>query len=139
MPSLRIVLAALVLAGAACTPDAQEAEQFSRPGLIRLADGSEAVDRGAATASDGAVEITMGEFFFEPTVVSARGGSTLEVRLVNLGQNVHNFEVRAGDVDVTIAENGTGLVSVRVPETGAVTFECKFHLPRAMRGEVRAV
>ena len=129
--STAAVLLALIAAG--CAPS--DTPDFSRPRTIALTDGSQAVDRGSADAED-AVTITMGEFFFEPTVIRAPAGSVLEIELVNAGDNVHNFE--GGGVDVTVAERDRDTVTVTVPGQGAFTFACKFHLPNHMRGEVRA-
>ena len=129
------MVAALVLVGCASS-DGQDG--FGRPALIRLTDGSEAVDRGEAEATGGAVTIRMAEFSFEPTVIRAPAGSVVQVSLVNAGNNVHNFEIADQGIDRTLAERSEESVSVTVPQTGAVTFSCKFHLPRAMRGEIRA-
>ncbi len=132
----RIGALVLLIALVGCsTPDQRE---FSPPDRVRLSDGSEGVDRGEAEAIDGAIQIRMVEFAFEPTVVIAPGGSALEVELVNAGQNVHGFEVSALGIDTTLAEGARETVTIAVPENGAVVFECKFHLPRAMRGEIRA-
>jgi plastocyanin len=132
----RIAALVLSIALAGCsTPDQRE---FSPPDRVRLSDGSEAVDRGEFEAELGTVQIRMVEFAFEPTVVTAPAGSELEVELVNAGDNVHGFEASAQGIDTTLAEGDRQTVSIAVPENGAVVFECKFHLPRAMRGEVRA-
>jgi plastocyanin len=130
----RGLLVVAVLSLVACSTPS-DPTGFSRPGLIRLANGSEAVDRGTVTAS-GTVTVTMGEFFFEPTIIDAPAGTSLEITLVNGGDNVHDFE--SGEVDVTLAQGNRTKVTIHVPDAGAVVFECKFHLPRAMRGEVRA-
>ncbi|MEX2457753.1 MAG: cupredoxin domain-containing protein [Actinomycetota bacterium] len=129
--------AVAVLALVACASPEEEAA-FSRPPLITLTDGSQAVDRGEAEAAGGAVTIRMAEFSFQPTVIRAPAGSVVQVRLVNAGDNVHNFEIAEQGIDRTLAERTEESVSVTVPRAGAVTFSCKFHLPRAMRGEFRA-
>jgi plastocyanin len=126
----------LVLCLAGCS--SPERSKFSPPERVRLSDGSEAVDRGEFVAELGTVEIRMVEFAFDPTVVFASAGSELQVELVNAGDNVHGFEVAAVGIDTTLAEGDRQTVTLAVPELGAVVFECKFHLPRAMRGEVRA-
>lgn len=133
----RVLAAVAALVLVACASPEEEAA-FSRPGLVRLTDGSEAVDRGEAEATGGAVTIRMAEFSFEPTVIRAPAGSVVQVRLVNAGENVHGFEIAGQGIDRTLAERTEESVSVNVPQTGAVTFSCKFHLPRAMRGEFRA-
>jgi len=134
MRRIGVLVLALALVGCS-TP--QEPSQFSPPERVRLSDGSEGVDRGEATAIDGRIQIRMVEFAFEPTVVIAPPGSALEIELVNAGENVHNFEIAAQGIDRTLAARVRETVSIAVPESGSVVFECKFHLPRAMRGEVR--
>jgi plastocyanin len=129
------VFAALLVLGACTTP---QSKQFSPPERVRLTDGSEAVEAGTVAAEDGAVRIEMREFFFHPTIVTAPPGSALTVTLVNAGENVHNFEIASEGIDLTLAEGDRETVEVRVPASGGLTFACKFHLPRAMRGEVRA-
>lgn len=118
----------------ACT--APTDSEFVRPATIRLSDGSEAVDRGTAEATGGRVTVTMGEFFFDPTVIRAPRGTALTIELVNAGRNVHNFE--AGEIDLTLAEGAREVATIEVPDQGGIVFACKFHLPRAMRGEIRS-
>ncbi|MCA1726210.1 MAG: hypothetical protein LC722_00695, partial [Actinobacteria bacterium] len=57
-----LAIAAVLTLNACATPTAPP--QFSKPGLVRLADGNEAVDRGTERVS-GTVRVTMGEFYFE--------------------------------------------------------------------------
>jgi plastocyanin len=126
---------ALILLAGACSPASETG--FRRADRLELTDGSEAVDRGEAEVAE-AVTISMGEFFFEPTVITAPAGSELRVTLDNAGENVHAFEIAAQGIDLTLAESTTEVVTVEVPDRGAITFGCKFHLPEAMRGEIRA-
>ena len=138
-PVRRTVLAAAaaLLLVAGCSSSADPAS-FVPDQRITLTDGSAAVDAGRATAAGGEIRIEMGEFSFSPTVISAPADTPLRITLVNGGDNVHNFEIARQEIDVTVAEGGREVVEVHVPAAGAVTFECKFHLPRAMRGEIRA-
>lgn len=127
---------AMLVLLAACSPGAEE--DFTPADRITLSDGSAAVARGEVRAEGGAVTIEMGEFFFEPTVVVAPANEELEITLVNAGDNVHNFEVPERGIDLTFAEGDTETVTLRMPDAAqAMTFQCKFHLPRAMRGELR--
>ena len=134
------LLAALTAGcGVGGSNDGLEAARPSTDAIIVLSDGTRAVDRGAAEATDGTITIETGEFFFSPTVISAPAGSELTVTVADTGQNVHNFRIASQPVDLTLAEGDTETAVVHVPETGAVTFECQFHLPTNMRGEIRAV
>jgi plastocyanin len=106
--------------------------------LVELSDGTRAADHGELRVTGSTAEVRMGEFFFEPTVLSAPAGTRLTLRLRNTGSNVHIFSMQPQDVNVTVAEGREETVEVTVPQDGAVTFECTIHLPAFMRGELRA-
>lgn len=94
-------------------------------------------ERGTETVA-GTVDLKMGEDWFAPTVIRAPAGSTLTIRLANVGALVHAFDVAAPGqhVDVTLGPGRRTTVRVHVPAVGRLLFFCKFHWSRGMAGYV---
>ncbi|HWO71865.1 MAG TPA: cupredoxin domain-containing protein [Actinomycetota bacterium] len=107
-------------------------------GTITLSDGSLATDRGTATVSGGTATVEAGDFFFSPTVLTGPAGQEVTLTVSNVGQALHNFSLPDQGVDVDIQAGQQTTVTVTFPSSGAVTFECKYHLAQNMRGELRS-
>lgn len=137
MSRLRAVLAVVVLGvlAAACGGGGGGG---GGGGTVRLSDGSLATDRGTATVSGATATVEAGEFYFSPTVLSGPAGQEVTLTITNVGQALHNFSLPDQGVDVDIQAGQQATVTVTFPSSGAVTFECKYHLPQNMRGELRA-
>lgn len=138
---VRAVLAVVALGvlAAACGGGGGGREQAGGGGgTIRLSDGSLATDRGTGTVSGTAATVEAGEFFFSPTVLTGPAGQEVTLTVTNVGQALHNFSLPDQDVDVDIQPGQETTVTVTLPSSGAVTFQCKYHLAQNMRGELRA-
>jgi plastocyanin len=80
--------------------------------------------------------VTMGDFFYEPTCIEAKDGSTIEV--VNEGEIVHTFTVEGTDLDANLKGGDTGELTFEGLTAGTV-YEviCRYH--NNMTAAVKAV
>ena len=90
----------------------------------------------AAAAPEGAVEMTMVDFGYQPGTIEATAGQPVRIQLTNSGQQPHTFTiddvVDSGDMD----ENESQLVEFTPAQAGTLTFYCTVHGQAAMSGEV---
>ena len=99
-------------------------------------------NKGTQTASGNKISIEAHDFYFSPTFVKAKPGTTLTVTVKNVGKQEHTFTVPGQSVDATIKPGKTATVKVDVPSDGAVLFLCNFHGPngtdedRGMQGAI---
>jgi plastocyanin len=104
---------------------------------VRLADGTSATERGRADVGGRVSEVLeLGEYYFAPTVLEGRPGQRLTLTLSNQGRELHNFRVPGQHVDVDVEAGTPATATVTFPPSGAVTFECRYHLLQDMRGEL---
>lgn len=93
--------------------------------------------QGTADVTD-AIDVEVGDNFFKPNVLTAKGGSTITLNLNVDGSNPHNISVEGQDVDQALANGDTFAAKVTVPATGQVVFFCKIHRGGGMVGAVNA-
>lgn len=106
---------------------------------LRLSDGRTATAHGAADASGvTATVMEMNEYYFSPTVLHGAPGESLTITLSNQGNAQHNFRIPTQHIDVSPDPSSPATVTVVFPQTGALTFECKYHLIENMRGQLVA-
>jgi plastocyanin len=132
----------LVLTAAACSSGGAEATSPSpaaspttRADCAKLAGLSGSVqDHGIAAVSGTSVEIDAGDFFFDPTCLTASSPGTVTITVTNTGNALHNFTVEEQgiDQDVQIGESVT--VKVELPAPGSLPFLCKYHSASGMQG-----
>lgn len=137
----RAVVAVVVLGvlAAACGGGGGGGEQGGGGGgTIELSDGRLATDRGTATVSGTTATVEAGEFFFSPTILTGPAGQEVTLTVTNVGQALHNFSLSDQDIDVDVQPGQETQVTVTFPSSGALTFECKYHLAQNMLGELRA-
>ena len=136
-------LAVLVLTAAACSSGGEATSQSPSPAAspttgaecATLAGLSGTVqDHGTAAVSGTSVEIDAGDFFFDPTCLTASSPATVTVTVTNTGNALHNFTVEEQgiDQDVQIGESVT--VKVELPASGSLPFLCKYHSGSGMQG-----
>lgn len=137
-------LAVLVLTASACSSGGAEATSPSlspaasptaRADCATLAGLSGTVqDHGTAAVSGTSVAIDAGDFFFDPTCLTASSPGTVTVTVTNTGNALHNFTVEEQgiDQDVQIGESVT--LKVELPASGSLPFLCKYHSAAGMQG-----
>jgi plastocyanin len=91
-------------------------------------------DHGTGDASGGSLELELDDFYFGPTYVKAKPGTTVTITLKNEGAKPHTFTHASPKTDVTITAGGTGAATLTMPASGAVAFYCRFHKTQGMQG-----
>ncbi len=82
----------------------------------------------------GKVEVEMYDDFFEPTVLKGTPGQKVTIELVNEGKEAHTFTVTEQSVDQEVQPGDEAEADVTFPESGELTFICKFHESSGMVG-----
>lgn len=95
-------------------------------------------DHGVATVEGGSIQIEQGNFYFEPTYVEGQPGETIEIEVVNAGSVTHTFTIEGEGIDLQLDPDQAETVEVTVPESGNLTFFCRFHVSQGMQGAVFA-
>ncbi|CAN5848081.1 hypothetical protein BH23ACT12_BH23ACT12_24260 [soil metagenome] len=93
-------------------------------------------DEADVTAED-SVALELDDNYFEPTLLTGQAGQEITLELFNEGGNIHNFSLTDQNIDQDLEEGGKEEVEVKFPESGAVTFFCKYHQELGMRGELK--
>jgi plastocyanin len=132
-----LFLAAVLLAGcggtntkagtsATTTSGPAETAPVSLPGQVN--------NHGTATAAGATFDLEQDNFYFNPTFVKAKGGTTVQVTLKNEGSSPHTFTIASPAVDVTVDPGKTATADVALPASGTVPFFCRFHRGSGMQG-----
>jgi plastocyanin len=102
--------------------------------------GVEAESHGTKDVSGetGKVEIEMYDNYFEPTVLKGKPGQKVTLELKNEGEAAHTLTVSEQSVDQEVQPGDEAEVDVTFPESGELTFVCKFHKSRGMVGALEA-
>ena len=82
----------------------------------------------------GKVEIEMYDDYFEPTILKGTPGQTVTLELKNEGENPHTLTIADQNVDQEVQPADEAEVDVTFPETGELTFVCRFHESKGMVG-----
>lgn len=108
-------------------------EEATTPPPVELE--GEVNDHGTAQLSGGELDVVQGDLFFEPTFVEVTDpGAQVTVQVANEGNVEHTFTIEEQGVDLVLSPGGEGEVTVTTPETGSLTFVCRFHLAQGMQG-----
>jgi plastocyanin len=89
-----------------------------------------------AKPSGGSIETELDDFYFGPTFIEAKPGSTVKVELHNEGGVKHTFTIDSANIDETLDPGKTAEVSVKVPSSGSLNYYCRFHRSQGMQGAV---
>ncbi|MFL5939612.1 MAG: cupredoxin domain-containing protein [Gaiellaceae bacterium] len=97
--------------------------------------GVKANDHGTKAVEDsGKTEVELDDFYFEPTVLEGRAGEKVTLELKNEGQDEHSFTIDAQSVDKDLEPGDEGEVTVTIPQSGVISFYCKYHKSSGMAG-----
>ncbi len=91
---------------------------------------------GQKTVKGSSIEIEQDDFYFGPTFVKAKPGTTITVELKNEGKQQHTFTIDDQNIDQAVDPGKSSQVTVSVPATGVVTYYCRFHVALGMQGAV---
>jgi plastocyanin len=67
------------------------------------------------------------DFYFSPTTLNVKAGSTVKLTLKNEGQKEHNFSITSASVSTDVANGADATVTFTAPAAGDVQFFCKYH------------
>lgn len=140
----RPLLVALVLSLlAACGGGSGEAqkkqEEPAEHEVVALSSGEKAAFHSSEkVAGKEEIELELDDNYFGPTVLEGAPGQTVALKMFNEGEAVHNFSLQAQGIDQDVKAGEKDVtVQVTFPESGAVTFLCKYHSAQDMRGELK--
>lgn len=95
--------------------------------------GVSANDHGSKQVS-GRTEVELDDYYFEPTVLTGKPGARVTIELRNEGKVEHNFSIDAQHVDTDVEAGKDANVTVTIPQSGEISFYCKYHRSRGMAG-----
>jgi plastocyanin len=127
------VLAVFVLLVAACGGGSKKSEEGETEGGKATVAGVSANDHGSKEVSDEA-EVELDDFYFEPTVLKGKAGSTVKLELKNEGGVEHNFTIDSQQIDQDVEAGEDAEVTVTIPASGELSFYCKYHKSMGMAG-----
>ena len=132
--TLLLVAFALVLAG--CGGGSEEGES---EGSTKTIAGLQANDHGSATVEDsGKTEVELDDNYFEPTVLEGEPGQNVLLELKNEGGSEHNFTLESQSIDEDVEAGEETEVMVKLPQSGELSFYCKYHKDLGMAGALEA-
>lgn len=98
-------------------------------------DITQAEDHGAVDLSgQSETSLELDDFYFEPTVLMGEPGQTLSIELENEGNAPHTFTINSALLDEELAPGDKVEADVTFPDSGALTFICRFHAGQGMQG-----
>jgi plastocyanin len=130
---------ALALIGAACAQDQPTiqggGDQGGQAGGGVEFDIGRAQDHGAADLSgQSETSLELDDFYFEPTVLMGEPGQSLSIELENEGETAHTFTLADQGIDEEVQPGDKIETEVTFPDSGALTFVCRFHQGGGMIG-----
>src|SRR5919201_1354070 len=99
--------------------------------------GVSANDHGTKQVS-GKTEIELDDYYFDPTVLKGKPGQKVTLELKNEGKVEHNFSIDAQNIDKDLDAGESATVTVTIPQSGQISFYCKYHKSRGMAGALPA-
>jgi len=95
--------------------------------------GVSANDHGSKQVS-GKTEVELDDYYFEPTVLNGKPGAKVTLELKNAGKVEHNFSIDSPKIDKDIDSGESATITVTIPQSGEVSFYCKYHKSMGMAG-----
>ena len=92
-------------------------------------------NEGTKTVKGGKIEAELDDYYFGPTFIKAKAGTTVKIKLENEGDADHTFTIDDQSIDQTVSPGKTATISVAIPTDGTpVNFYCRFHVSSGMQG-----
>jgi plastocyanin len=137
MPRTMVVLTVLAFATAGCGGGGSS-ESAEEGGTTTVA-GAAAANHGTKDASGmEELDVELDDDYFEPTVITGTPGQKLKLELENEGSNEHNFKLESQSLDQDVDAGEKADVTVTIPQSGQVSFYCKYHKQLGMAGALAA-
>jgi len=128
----------LLVGAAACGGNGGNNE--SEEGTTTTIGGVQTESHGMKDVSGetGKVEIEMYDNYFEPTILEGKPGQKVTLELKNEGKAAHTFTVSKQSVDQEVQPGDEAEVDITFPQSGELTFVCRFHQSSGMVGALEA-
>jgi plastocyanin len=124
---------ALVLVATACGGGGKK--ESSEEGGTTTISGQASNDHGTKDVSGmSSVDLELDNFYFEPTVLKGTPGQKLTIELENEGNVEHNFSISDQSIDQDVEAGEKKEVDVTFPQSGTLSFFCKYHRSQGMAG-----
>jgi plastocyanin len=132
--SFVVVLLIVVALAAACSSDGSSSAPAGDTGDTGATGGlaADVLDVSDMTAA----EVLAADFTFGPATLQGTAGQSIELSISNVGSASHTFTIDDQSIDEEIAAGDTAVVTVTFPDSGSVTFYCRFHQGSGMEGEL---
>jgi len=91
-------------------------------------------DHGTGDATSGKLEVEMDDFYFNPTFIKVKPGSTVTLTLKNEGKAQHTFTSTALGVDQAVDPGKDVDITITVPASVPIEYHCQFHQGSGMQG-----
>jgi plastocyanin len=112
-------------------------DESSEGGTTTIGDVA-ANNHGAKDVSgESKVEVELDDDYFEPTVLEGTPGQRITLELENEGDNEHNLTIEELMIDQDVEAGDGAEVEVTFPDSGTLTFFCKYHRGQGMAGAFR--
>jgi plastocyanin len=136
MKMLLLLLAVVTVLAAGCGGGSDEGE--GEGGTTTIA-GVAASDHGTTDAAGmDELSVELDDNYFEPTVIKGSPGQKLKLELENEGSAEHNFGLTDQGIDQDVEAGEKAEVTVTIPESGEISFVCKYHEQLGMAGALAA-
>lgn len=127
--ALVLVLAVAACGGYGSSDEGDEGGSTTIGGMTAELHGTKDV-----SGETGKVEIEMYDDYFEPTILKGAPGQTVTLELKNEGENPHTLTISDQNLDQEVQPGDEAEADVTFPETGELTFVCRFHESKGMVG-----
>jgi plastocyanin len=106
-------------------------------GAAACGGGSGGSSTGGSGGGSSAKELELDDDYFQPKTIEGVPGQTITLELKNEGSNEHNFTLTDQGVDRDVEAGEDAKVTVTVPQSGSLTFYCKYHRSMGMTGKLQ--
>jgi plastocyanin len=112
-------------------------DESSEGGTTTIGDVA-ANDHGTKDVSgENKVEVELDDDYFEPTVLEGKAGERVTLELKNEGGSEHNLTIDELNIDQDVEPGDETELEVTFPDSGTLTFYCKYHRGQGMAGAFR--
>ncbi len=112
-------------------------DESSEGGTTTIGDVA-ANDHGSKDVSgESKVEVELDDDYFEPTVLEGKAGERVTLELKNEGGSEHNLTIDELQIDQDVEPGDETELEVTFPDSGTLTFYCKYHRGQGMAGAFR--
>jgi plastocyanin len=92
-------------------------------------------NKGEKTVKSGKISLEEDDYYFKPTFLKSKLGSTVKVSLKNEGKNQHTFTIPSLGIDTVLDPGKKATVDVTLPTDAALNYFCRLHGPSGTEGD----